>query len=132
MTSENHTAPALSVLSEDYADCRLVRVSGRIDHTNSDGFLNDLSRMAEGVANGGGMVVDLGQLEFITSAGLRALLLAQKTLTAAGARLVVTQIKGVVQEVFRISKFDAILSVAETTDEAVAQISPQAAEAYSG
>lgn len=125
-TDQNST---LSVRAETIAECRLVRLSGRIDHTNSDSFLEDLSAHAAQVGSGGGMVVDLGEVEYITSAGLRALLLAQRTLTAAGAQLIVTRISGVVKEVFRISKFDSLLSVAETTKKAVSQISPSAAEA---
>lgn len=128
MTSDQNST--LTVRTETIADCRLVRISGRIDHTNSDQFLDDLSVHASDVENGGGMVVDLGEVEYITSAGLRALLLAQRTLSAAGARLVVTRISGVVKEVFRISKFDSLLSVAETTKAAVSQISPSAAEAF--
>lgn len=82
------------------------------------------------VPRGGGLVIDLSGLEFST--GLRALLLAQRTVTAAGARLVVCGIKGVVGEVFRISRFDTLLEVAGSTGEGVGQVSPAAAEAYSG
>ncbi|MEM7060306.1 MAG: STAS domain-containing protein [Pseudomonadota bacterium] len=126
-TAQNST---LTVRTETIVECRLVRISGRIDHTNSDNFLEELSVHAAEVSEGGGMVVDLGEVEYITSAGLRALLLAQRTLTAAGARLVVTRISGVVKEVFRISKFDSLLSVSETIKAAVSQISPSAAEAF--
>ena len=132
MTSKEDTIAALQLSAHTHADCRLVQAAGRVDHTNSGVFDTRLSEEAQSVPDGGGMVVDLGGLEFITSAGLRALWLAHQTLTAAGARLVVTGIKGVVREVFRISKFDALLTVAKTTEEAVAQISPAAARAYSG
>jgi anti-sigma B factor antagonist len=118
--------------SEGFADCRLVTVEGRIDHTNSERFHERLGADAREVPNGGGLVVDLSGLEFITSAGLRALLLAQRTVSAGGARLVVCGVKGVVREVFRISKFDTLLGVADTVEGAIAQISPAAAEAYSG
>lgn len=132
MNSQDQKIAALDVSAMTFADCRLVKVVGRIDHTNSDAFSNRISGDAADVPAGGGMVVDLAELEFITSAGLRALWLAHQTLTAAGARMVVTGIKGVVREVFRISKFDALLTVSETTADAVAQISPAAAEAWSG
>jgi anti-sigma B factor antagonist len=122
----------LSTHSESFADCRLVSVKGRVDHTNSDDFQQSLAAAARDVPRGGGMVVDLGGLEFITSAGLRALLLAQRTVSAAGSQLVVCGIEGVVQEVFRIARFDVILSVADTPEKALAQVSPAAAEAYSG
>ena len=121
----------LHMQAKTIENCLLVQVTGRIDHTNSDGFLNDLTAHAKTVAKDGGMVVDLGGLEFITSAGLRALLLAQRTLAESGAQLVVTRISGVVKEVFRISNFDSLLSVAETPKAAIGQISESAAEAFS-
>jgi anti-sigma B factor antagonist len=122
----------LSTHSQSFADCRLISVHGRIDHTNSDRFQQSLTAAAREVPPSGGMVVDLGGLEFITSAGLRALLLAQRTVSAAGSQLVVCGVEGVVREVFRIARFDVLLSVADTTEQAIAQVSPAAAEAYSG
>ena len=122
----------LTTHSESFADCRLVSVRGRVDHTNSERFQQALNAAAGEVPRGGGMVVDLGGIDFITSAGLRALLLAQRTVSAAGSKLVVCGVEGVVREVFRIARFDVLLSVSPSTEQAVAQVSPAAAEAYSG
>ena len=122
----------LAVTSRDYADCRVVSVAGRVDHTNFERFHEALKAEAETMPGEGGMVVDLSKLEFITSAGLRALLLAKKTLGKQDAKLVVSGIRGVVKEVFRISKFDALLTVAETPGAAVGKVSPAAAAAYPG
>ena len=132
MGSANRSRSGLSTNSETFADCRLISVHGRIDHTNAERFQHSLGAAARDVPDGGGMVVDLSGLEFITSAGLRALLLAQRTVSAHGARLVVCGIRGVVREVFRIARFDTLLSVADSTERAIAQVSPAAAEAYSG
>lgn len=132
MGSAKTSRSDLSTHSQDFADCRLVSVRGRIDHTNAERFGEGLAAEAREVPAGGGMVVDLGGLEFITSAGLRGLLLAQRTVSAAGARLVVCGVRGVVREVFRIARFDTLLSVADSTEAALAQVSPAAAEAYSG
>lgn len=132
MASADSSKSALSITSQDYADCRVVSVEGRVDHTNSDQFLEQLSGLADTVTPSGGMVVELAGLEFITSAGLRALLLAQRSLSGGGGQLAVSGISGVVKEVFRISKFDALLSVQDTTAEAVAKVSAKAAEAYPG
>lgn len=132
MTASDTPPSALTVTAETYAECCLVSVAGRVDHTNSDDFLKQLTGYADGVASGGGMVIDLAKLDFITSAGLRALLLAQRTVTGAKGKIVVSGVGGVVREVFRISKFDALLSVSDTVGEAMSQISAAAAEAYSG
>lgn len=132
MTTSDTAKPNLSVTAAMYAECCLVSVSGRVDHTNSDDFLNDLSTHADSVPRGGAMVIDLSKLEFISSAGLRALLLAQKTVSSAQGKLIVCGVGGVVKEVFRISKFDALLNVQETVGEAMSQVSAAAAEAFSG
>jgi anti-anti-sigma factor len=132
MASPGSSRSGLAVDAARFADCQLVTVNGRVDHTNSDQFGAALDAAAREVPRGGGMVVDLAGLEFITSAGLRALLLAQRTVSAAGARLVVCGIKGVVGEVFRISRFDTLLKVAGSTAGAIGEISPAAAEAFSG
>ena len=132
MTSGTSSESPLSVTAQDYADCRLVTVSGRIDHTNSDRFQSEISDHASKAGRDGGVVIDLTALEFITSAGLRALLLAQRTVIAAGSKLVITGIRGVVGEVFRISKFDALMTISASPAEAVAEISAAAAEAYAG
>lgn len=122
----------LDISATNYADCRHVSVEGRIDHTNSDRFLEQLSGLAADVPAGGGMVLDLSKLDFITSAGLRAMLMADRTIKAASGKFVVSGIGGVVREVFRISKFDALLSTAETTAEGMAIVSDAAADAFSG
>lgn len=132
MASPDETQSALEFSARDVADCRIVSVAGKVDHTNSDKFLEEIGALSESIAGSGGMVVDLARVDFITSAGLRALLLAQRTVKGAGGNLVVCGVSGVVKEVFRISKFDALLSVTDDTAAAVAMISPAAAEAFSG
>ena len=110
----------------------LVTVTGRVDHTNAEDFIAELTGCTAETAEGGGMVIDLTDLEFITSAGLRALLLAQRALEGRGAKLVISGVAGVVREVFRISKFDALMKVADTARDALAELSESAAEAYGG
>ena len=131
MSAEIGSGSALAVEIEETAGCRVVSVTGRVDHTNWTEFLETLGRHAREKGGPGGMVVDLGGLEFITSAGLRALLVAHRSVAAAGGRLVVTGLHGVVKEVFRISKFDSLLAVAETRAEAVEQVSRSAGGAPS-
>ncbi|MFK7944908.1 MAG: STAS domain-containing protein, partial [Paracoccaceae bacterium] len=70
--------------------------------------------------------------EFITSAGLRALLMADRQIKSGGGKFIVSGIDGVVKEVFRISKSDAVLNVADTAAEGGKQVSSAAAEAYPG
>ena len=130
MAAESGSGSALTVSFDDYADCRVVSVSGRVDHADSDAFLDTLTTHAEAAT--GGLVVDLSALDFITSAGLRALLLVHRTLGARKGRMAVTGVKGSVREVFRVSKFDTLLTVTDGVAEGVARVSDAAREAYPG
>ena len=47
MAASNLSGSILSIDYQDYADCRVVSVTGRVDHTNSTQFLDNLSAHAE-------------------------------------------------------------------------------------
>ncbi len=132
MSRETPAQSELSLQESTFADCQVVAVAGRVDHTNAELFRTRLERCAGQVPDGGGLVVALDGLDFITSAGLRALLLSHRELGKRKATMHVTGVRGVVKEVFGISKFDSLLSMAEDTGAAVAAVSPEAAKAYSG
>lgn len=132
MTSTEKSGSALSVETSQLADCRLVGVHGRVGQPTPERFGSALDAAAGQVPGGGGMLLDLAGLAFLTRAGLRSLLLAQRALRAAGASMVVCGSNGVVAEVFRISRLDTLLPVAPSTAQALARISPAAAEAYPG
>lgn len=129
MAAESGHGSAMAIGFDDRPGCRVVTVVGRVDHSDSDAFLDQLTAHAE--ATGDGLVVDLSGLDFITSAGLRALLLVNRTLTAGKRRMAVTGIAGSVREVFRISKFDALLMVTDGVAEGVSRVSDAAREAHS-
>lgn len=97
---------------------RVVSLKGRVDHTNADRFHDEMHRLS---ALGDGIVLDLSELEFIVSAGLRAVLLLQRDLTRQGRVLAVSCVDGVVKEVFRISKFDALVRLFPTVNAAIAE-----------
>jgi anti-anti-sigma factor len=57
------------------------------------------------------VTVDLSELDYVSSAGLRVLLLAARTARSRGASLVLDSPKPQILEVLRISGFDRILTV---------------------
>ena len=68
------------------------------------------------------MVLDLARLDYISSAGLRVVLLLAKKLKQAGGALALCDIQPSVREVFEISGFLAILTVCDTRAQAVAAL----------
>ena len=65
------------------------------------------------------IVVDLADVAYVSSAGLRILLLTAKQLRARGGELRVCALNDAVQEVFEISGFNTLLPVFATTADAI-------------
>jgi anti-sigma B factor antagonist len=98
----------------------VVSVNGRIDATNA----GSLEQRLLGLINGGEhrLVVDCAQLDYVSSAGLRALLVALKRLNAVGGKMALGGLKDEIREVFDIAGFSSIFSVHPTADDALAKL----------
>lgn len=107
---------------EEIGGCFLARPSGRIDHTNAHLFDAGLMEAVAGFGEGSGLVIDLSDVAFITSAGLRALFRAQKALLAKQGRMIVAGANGAVLEVIEIAKFDKLLTLAPDSGAAAEQV----------
>ncbi len=57
------------------------------------------------------LILDLSKLEYVSSAGLRVLLCAQKQMSAQGGKLIVKNAQDAVLEVFEITGFNDILTL---------------------
>ncbi len=92
----------------------------RIDYDSAAGFQEQLlAALGDGAAT---VIVDLAQVEMISSVGLRAFVVAAKKSKAAGGTLVVSGLQPVVREVFEISRFDALFPLFETVEGARAAL----------
>ena len=85
--------------------CKLA-LSGRLDTTTAPELEAELKSCLEGIE---GLEFDLSDLEYISSAGLRVLLFAQKSM--AGKTMVVRNVKPEIMEVFDITGFSDILTI---------------------
>jgi anti-anti-sigma factor len=65
------------------------------------------------------LVLDLGGLDYISSAGLRTILVVTKRLREKQGRLLLASPKSVVREVFEISGFSSIIPILESVDAAI-------------
>jgi anti-anti-sigma factor len=114
-----------------YADTLALFPKGRIDHATADQFKVALAPHLAGVAAGRDRaVIDLGAVEYISSVGLRVLMLASKQVKAQGGALAVADLQPVVREIFEISRFNLVLEVFPTLREALAKLSPAALAAF--
>ena len=86
---------------------RTVALSGRLDTLTSPDLEDKLDEELEGVER---LIFDLGELEYISSAGLRVLLSAQKTMNAKGS-MTVKNVSDEIREIFDVTGFSDILTI---------------------
>lgn len=85
----------------------VIKLEGRLDTTTAPQLEAELKNSLDGVAE---LVFDLGALEYISSAGLRVLLSAYKTMRGKGS-MKITNANELVQEVFEVTGFSAFLPI---------------------
>ena len=114
-----------------YGTARVVTPRGRLDHDNCDTFQHDLAVELDAcMGESGTLVLDLSEMEYVSSAGLRCLMIAARQAAARHSRVVVSAPQPVVGEILQISRFNLVLPVFGTTREALASVSPQAVQAF--
>jgi anti-anti-sigma factor len=121
----------MELAAKRFADTVAVFPTGRIDHASADSFKAALAPHLAGVASGRDRaVIVLAGVEYISSVGLRVLMLASKQAKAQGGALAVSDLQPVVREIFEISRFNLVLAVFPTLREALAKLSPAALAAF--
>jgi len=103
--------------TEKIGEIRIVRLQGRLGEVSAPQFEE---KMKEYI--GGGefrFIVDLAELEYISSAGLRSILSTAKDLKERNGSLFLSGLRGAVKEVFEISHFSDIFKIYESVPEAV-------------
>jgi anti-anti-sigma factor len=94
--------------------------AGRIDNETSSSFQ---TRLLDLIGSGvGAVLIDFSNVEYISSAGLRALMMATKQAKATSCGLAVAGLGSMVKEIFEISRFALVVQVFETTTEAIAAL----------
>lgn len=84
-----------------------VALSGRLDTTTAPQLESELKASLEGVQT---LVLDFAELTYLSSAGLRVLLAAQKIMNKQGS-MRVKNVNETIQEIFEVTGFCDILTV---------------------
>nr|HET7858925.1 STAS domain-containing protein [Caldimonas sp.] len=117
----------MQIATRHLADTVVAAPAGRIDHQSAGEFEAALMPLvADAAARRGALVLDFSAVEYISSVGLRVLMVAARQMRERQAELVVAALGGVVAEIFAISRFDRILTVTGTVDDALARRSAAA------
>ena len=87
----------------------IVAVAGRLDTTTAPEFEQEIKSFFS--AQGLELVMDCSAMEYISSAGLRVVLVAHRAITANGGRFIVRNLTGAVRSVFDLTGFSRILTI---------------------
>ncbi len=107
----------MSISTEREGTALIAKAEGRVDGANAREFQNALETAVG--PDDKAVILDLGSLHYISSAGLRVILLVAKTLQSRNAKLGVCSLSGSIKEVFEISGFDKIIPVYASKQDAV-------------
>ena len=98
----------------------IAKADGRIDGSNAGEFQADLQGVIQ--ESDTALILDFESVSYISSAGLRVLLMTAKTLEGNGAKLALCSLSEPIREVFRISGFDNISPIHDSQAEAAAAV----------
>ena len=84
-----------------------VTLAGRLDTTTAPELEKELKASLDGLTT---LIIDMTELEYISSAGLRVLLSAQKTMNRQG-EMKVTHVGETIMEIFEVTGFSDILTI---------------------
>ena len=98
----------------------VVSVKGRMDGVSSPDFEKQVSELlAEGEKD---FIVDFGELDYISSAGLRSVLTILKDLKERNGKLLLCSLKDLVKNVFDISGLSRAIPSYETLESALSDL----------
>jgi len=85
----------------------VLAVSGRLDTATADAFRDALLALVAGGAERK-LVLDFSAVDYISSAGLRVLMIASKQARAASVSIAIAGLQPLAAEIFQISRFDTL------------------------
>ena len=95
-------------LSKKYENTKLtVTLKGKLDSETAPGLSAELASSLGGITE---LVIDMTELSYVSSAGLRALLSAQQQMNRQG-KMVIRGARESILDVFRITGFSELLTV---------------------
>ena len=97
----------LTIQKQKENDCLNVSLEGRLDTTTAPQLEEELKDSLSDVKM---LCLDFEKLEYISSAGLRVLLSAQKTMNKQG-EMKLLHVNDIIQEIFEVTGFVDILTI---------------------
>lgn len=97
----------MTISKETEAAKLIIHLEGRLDAATAPQLEKEVNASINGVRE---LEFDLEKLEYISSAGLRVILSAQKTMNKQGS-MTVTHVNETIMEIFEVTGFSDILTI---------------------
>ena len=116
-----------------YADVVVASPVGRVDYSTAGGLEQALLPLLEASADAApAIVLDFSGVHYISSAGLRVLMIAAKKMQARQAAIGVAALQPMVQAIFEATRWDQVVDVFPSVRAALHKMSATALAAWEG
>jgi anti-sigma B factor antagonist len=115
------SAPSARFSSQRHGHVRVVTLSRSdvLDAVYIDQLGEDLQKHARGGGDKPRIVLDLGNVNHLSSAALGMFLVLKNTVEARGGGLCIANVKGDLMQVFKLTKLHKVLRIFDETEQAV-------------
>jgi len=110
----------MNLVTEEFDDVRQVFVAGKINSLMAPEFEKALGEAIEGDPKH--LIVNLKDVEYLSSAGLRSILVIAKRLDKKQRKLAFVGARELVADVIRLTGVDRIFPLCATTQEAIEKL----------
>lgn len=100
--------------SDDYT---IIEVNGRLDTSSYSQLEEKINEVMN--AHEKNIVIDLENMEYVSSSGLRVFLMTLKRMKAVGGKFHLCNLRTNVKEIFEIAGFSSIFSIFESKEKAI-------------
>ena len=107
----------MNISESKQGNVTILKAEGKLDSMSSPELDKRLASMVESGTRK--IVLDLSNLDYVSSAGLRVFLSAAKRLKQAQGKLELANLSAQVKQIFDIAGFETILPVFKTVNDAV-------------
>jgi anti-anti-sigma factor len=106
-------------------------LEGRLDHETTPEFREEiLGSVRQAAADELTIVLDLAHLEYLSSPGLNALIIASRAARKEGVNIYAAGLQTMVRETWEISHLTLLVQIFPVMEEALGVVSDAAAQAY--
>jgi len=107
----------MEITERNTEKCVVIGIQGRLDTISSPVFENRLMELMDHQVTR--ILVNCSQMDYISSSGLRALLIALKRITLAKGKFAICELQENIHEIFTISGFTTIFEIYPGEEEAL-------------